>query len=340
MPNWVGDVVMATAALRAIRRALPAARISVALKGYVAPVLSGNPFVDDLVVLGEGEERGPLGWVRVSRRLRATQYDAAILLTNSLTSLIPVFLARIPRRIGYVGDGRSLLLTDRVFPEVEAGRRVPVPMPLYYQRLLDAVGIESAGPEYEVPPTDEDREVAAGHLTALGRDPGRPLVGLNPGARFGSSKLWDPVRFGELARRLIRRGCQPLLLCGPGESDMAAPIQEAAGEGLLDTSRDPIGLGPLRAIMHALDLLVTTDSGPRHLAVAAGCRVVVIMGSTWPQWTAWNLERTRVVRHDVPCGPCHLRTCPTDHACMDLVTVDEVEASVDDLLADWSPESA
>ncbi|MAB90554.1 MAG: lipopolysaccharide heptosyltransferase II [Planctomycetes bacterium] len=333
MPNWVGDVVMATPALRAIREASPQASITVALKEYVAPLLGGSPYVDAVVALGDGEERGVRGAWRLSRRLKSGRFDAAVLLTNSLTSAIPVCMARIPVRLGYAGDGRGFLLTHSVAPDLVGRQRRPMPMPEYYQRMLDRVGIPGAGPEYVCPPNESERAEMRALLDSLGRDRARPLVGLNPGARFGSSKLWPPERFGELAATLSLRGLQPLLLCGPGEEELAQAVRSAAGNDLLDTSTNPVGLAPLRALLEMVDLLVTTDSGPRHLAVVANKPVVVLMGPTWPQWTDWNLERTAVLRHDVPCGPCHKKVCPVDHACMDLITVEEVVSAVDGLLA-------
>lgn len=329
MPNWVGDVVMATPALRALRNAAPRARITVSLREYVAPLLEGSPYVDELMRLSARAEKGVGGAWRTARRLRAGRFDAALLLTNSLTSVIPTWLARIPVRLGYTGDGRRLLLTHKVMPERDGRDRRPVPMPAYYQRLLDRVGVAAAGPEYTCPPLDAERAEMRELLDTLGRDPARPLVGLNPGARFGSSKLWEPRRFGQLAKSLTERGCQPLLLVGPGEEALAEAVRAAAGDTLLDTSVRPVALGPLRALMEQIDLLVTTDSGPRHLAVAANKPTVVLMGATWPQWTAWNLDHTVVVRHEVPCGPCHKKTCPLDdHACMNLITVDEVLEAV------------
>ena len=324
MPNWVGDVVMATPALHALRKAAPDAEIIAAMKGYVTPVLAGSPLVEGVLVIDQDKIGGLRGVMRQRRRWRERRFDAAILLTNSFGSALPAWLAGIPTRIGYSGDGRRWMLTHRRPPEFEGRRRKPVPMPLYYQRLLDLVGIPEAGPDYIIPPTDDDRAVVDAALTDLGRDPAVPLVALNPGARFGASKLWEPERFGVLARRLEEAGSQPLLVVGPGEGALAEAIRATAGPGLLDTSRNVIPLGPLRALMERIDLLVTTDSGPRHMAVAARKPTVVIMGPTWPAWTDWNLEHTVVVRHAVPCGPCHLKTCPLDHACMDQVTVDEV----------------
>lgn len=329
LPNWVGDVVMATPALRALRRRYPDAAVTAAVKEYAAPLLQGSALADDVLVLGDREEKLPIGAWRFARRLRERRFDAAFLLTNSLTSAIPPFLAGIPRRIGYSGEWRGPLLTTRVPLRFRHRRRTPEPMPAYYQRLLDEAGVPPAGPDYELPCRPEDVAAVRARLEALGWRPGRPLAALNPGARFGASKLWAPERFAEVARHLRdARGFQVVVLCGPGEESLCRQVTSLAGAGILDSSSPPIELRLLRPLMDLVDILVTTDSGPRHIAVAAGKPVVVIMGPTHPQWTAWNLERTEVVRHDVPCGPCHLKACPTDHRCMDLVTVTEVLGAI------------
>lgn len=332
IPNWVGDVVMATPALRALRRACPGARITAMGRSYVIPLLSGSPLVDDLWPIERRDERLWGGCLPLARRIRSARFDAAILLANSFTSALPVALGRVPLRAGYGGGGRSLLINAPAKDDlIRRGVRRPKPMPLFYQGVLDAAGIPSAGPAYELPPEPGDETQAERLVEQLSaRSKGRPLVGLNPGARFGSSKLWDPVRFGELARRLSRAGFAVLLITGPGEEDLARAVRQAAGEGLAVPS-GVVPLPVLRALARRLCVLVTNDTGPRHIAVAAGCPVVALVGPTFPEWTAWNLERSRVIRHAVPCGPCHLKTCPLDHACMDLITVDEVEAAVLDL---------
>jgi heptosyltransferase-2 len=325
---------MATPALRALRRSLPQAEIVAAVRDYAAPLLAGSPLVNDLLILGDREERLLRGAWSYARRLRARHFDAAILLTNSLTSAIPAFLARIPARVGYSGEWRTPLLTHRLSPSTIKRQRAPTPMPLYYQRLLDVIGIPAAGPEYEIPVTQAQRDAVERQLSELGWDRSRRLTALNPGAKYGSSKLWNPDRFAAIARHLRdNRGWQVLVLCGPGEESLCRDICAQAGPPILDSSPRPFSLGSLPALMERIDLLVTTDSGPRHLAVAAHKPVVVVMGPTYPQWTAWNLEQTRVIRHDVPCGPCHLRICPLDHLCMELVTAEEVIAAIDSLVS-------
>jgi heptosyltransferase-2 len=204
-------------------------------------------------------------------------------------------------------------------------------MPRYYLDLVGFVGVPEAGDAYDVPVLPADRAAASALFAHLGIAEGRPVAALNPGAKFGSSKLWSLDRFAQIGDRLAGAGFQVLVLCAPGETGMARRIAAGMRAPVASTHERVVSLSALRGVIERLDLLVTTDTGPRHLATGLGVPAVVVMGSTHPGWTAWRLERTRVVRHDVPCGPCHLRRCPLDHACMDLVTADEVWGAIEDL---------
>jgi heptosyltransferase II len=321
---------MVTPAVRALRLHWPQARIVAGIRRYGRPVLEGLATVDELWDLDHRDERVGSGLPAYARRLREARFDLAVFFTNSLTSVLGPALARIPRRLGYRGDWRSPLLTERAPRE---DRRSPVPMPRYYLDLVGFLGVPPAGDHYDVPIRPEDREAGARLLAAAGVRGGRPLAALNPGAKFGSSKLWPLDRFAEIGDRLVsERGFEVIVLCAPDEAAMAQAIAERMRSPVASTHACVVPLPALRAVIERLDLLVTTDTGPRHLANGLDVPTVVTMGSTHPGWTAWRLDRTRVVRHDVPCGPCHLRRCPLDHACMDLVTVDEVWAAVGEVL--------
>jgi heptosyltransferase II len=330
LPNWVGDLVMVTPALRAVRSFWPGARLVAGLRRYGRPVLEGLPTVDELWDLDRRDEKVGFGLPGYARRLRDAKFDLAIFFTNSLTSVLGPALARIPRRVGYEGDWRSPLLTDRA-PRKD--RRAPIPMPRYYLDLVRFLGVPEAGEHYDVPVLDRDREEAARLIAELGIRGDRPLAALNPGAKFGSSKLWALDRFAEIGDRLVReRGFDVMILCAPDEAEIARAIAEKSRSPVVSTHGRVVPLHLLRAVVERLSLMVTTDTGPRHIAAALGVPTVVTMGSTHPTWTAWCLDRTRVVRHDVPCGPCHLRRCPLDHSCMELVTVDEVWRAIGEVL--------
>ncbi len=319
-PNWLGDVVMATPVLRSLRRRFPDARIALGLRRYAMPLLEGSPLVDELI---EVPARGWAARFRQARELRDRGFDLGILLTNSFGSALELFLARIPRRRGLVGDGRRLLLSEPVLPELAEGRRVPVPMTLFYLRVVAGLGVELDDPRYELPVSQADEAAAADFLESQRIGAGETLVGLNPGAKFGSSKLWLPERFAALADRLVAAGLRPILLGGPGEEGLLAEIaglaaSPPAGAGVV------LPLGPLKALIRRLALLVTTDTGPRAMAQAFSVPTVVLMGPTHPGWTDLNNERARVLRVEVPCGPCHEKVCHLDHACMTGIGVDGV----------------
>lgn len=330
MPNWVGDVVMATPFLRAVRAAWPAARVTLGLRGWSAATLAGTRLADELWTLDRGESRPFGGLGDYVRRLRAGRFDVALLLTNSLGTALAPALARIPVRAGYDGDGRYPLLTHRVPKRL---RLPPQPMPELYARVHEAVGVPSAGPAYELPLLPEDVADADRRLAALGVDPRRPLMALNPGAKFGGSKLWAPERFAAVGDELVRRyGADVLVLVGPEEKELGARVVAAARERLIGTHDAVVPLAPLRAVAARLKLMVVNDTGPRHIAVAFGVPTVCVMGSTHPRWTDWLPERQRVVRVDVPCGPCHLKTCPLDHRCMNDVPTEAVVRAAAELL--------
>jgi heptosyltransferase-2 len=328
-PTWIGDVVMATPALRAIKERYPDAALTAVARPPASLLLEGHPRVDEVLTLEAREERGLRGALRLARRLRQRRFDMAILLANSFTSALPCFLARIPIRAGYRGDLRGPLLTHAAQAECHDGVRVPVPMPVYYQRVLDLLEIPSRGPAYELGSRPGIAAQVEDRLRRLGVRGDAPIVGLSPGARFGESKLWPAESFAACARELSERGFTPLLLGAAAERDLLRRIADLSEGRAFDSGADPFGIEELPGLLPRLLALITTDSGPRHIATWAGLPVVVVMGPTHPGWTHWNLDRTEIVRKDVPCGPCHLKVCPTDHRCLRSITPEEVLAALE-----------
>ena len=336
-PNWLGDVVMATPAFARIRSMYMQAEIVCGIKPSLRAVLSGQKAFDRF--FDWTRVRSPLDLWRRTRALRAERFDLAIVLTHSLSSLLPVWLAGIPERVGYLHDGRSLFLTRGLYARKErlqrqwGPKRLPVPMVEYYFQLLDLLGMPRVGPAPLLRVSADEEARAAQRLAQLGVAPGERYFVVNVGAAFGSSKLWPTERFAETAARLSQRtGARGVLLAGPGEEPLVLAVAAQARVPLLPAIDPVFPLDVLKAVIKNALLMLTGDTGPRHLAVAFQVPVVVLMGPTDPRYTAANLERTRVVRHDVPCGPCHLKVCPLDHACMQQVTVDEAVAAACALL--------
>ncbi len=338
-PNWLGDVIMATPALARIRSWAIEAELVLGGRPGHAAVLSGCRSFDRYLPLPK--RRGLGDFLREVARLRAERFDAAVILPNSFSSALSAACARIPVRIGYL-QGRGPLLTHGVRARAArrrgpGPRREPMPMVDYWFALLDAFEMPRVGPKpiLRVPAGDE--RAAAELLTGFGLAPSGRLVLLNPGAAFGPSKLWPEESWGALARGLaadLGPGDLVLILAGPGEEALARRILErAAGAARVRAAVDPlVPLGPLKAVVRRAALMVTTDSGPRHVAVAFDVPHIVLMGPTHPGYTARNLEHALVLRREVDCGPCHLPHCPTDHRCLRGIGPDEVLAAARRLL--------
>jgi heptosyltransferase II len=335
LPNWVGDVVMATPALRALRQTHAQARIIGVCKPYVAGVLDGAPWFDGLEFLdrcGPRQNR----WPGVAWRLRRMRFDLAVLLANTFRSALVAWLAGCRRRVGFVRHGRGVLLTDRFqFAIGPAGALRPSPIIDDYNRLAQAVGCPRPGYRMELCTTaaDEQKADAVWEKFRLGDRP--EVICLNPGAAFGASKLWPAESFAQLAQDLaVRRDCKVLVLCGPAERDLArAIVARADRPGITSLADEALSLGLTKAVVRRSSLLVTTDSGPRHFAAAYDRPVITLFGPTHIAWTETYFQRAIHLQKPVPCGPCQKRVCVTDHACMRLLTPAEVLAAADTLLS-------
>jgi heptosyltransferase-2 len=321
---------MATPSFAALRRAFPRARIAILLRPGRDGVVEGLPDFDEVLL---DRTKGSFGsWLRLVRELRRERFELGILFTNSLRSALAVFLAGVRVRVGYRHGGQRPFLTRAVEPEREGRGWKPAPMPDLYARLLSAAGVEPGGAQPRLAVTPRCEEEAGRCREALGIAPGEELIGLAPGASFGASKLWPADRFAALADSLTARyGRRTIIFCGPGEESIASEIARAMKTAPINTAERPLGLDLLKPFVRDVKLLVTTDSGPRHYANAFGVAAVVVMGPTDPRWSAYALERSEVVRHDVECGPCHLAVCPIDHHCMTGITPAEVLERIEQL---------
>jgi heptosyltransferase-2 len=341
LPNWVGDVVMATPALRALRDQFPDACLIGVLKPYVAGVLEGTSWLDELTFL---DRTGPWSrrWPVVARTLRRARVDLAVLFPNSFHSALVAWLGRCRRRVGYARYGRSLLLTDPLEPRYDAqGRLLPSPVIEAYNRLAQHVGCPSPSYKMELGTVPRDEELADSVWRRAGFASVAEVVCLNPGAAFGAAKHWPVESFAELARLLVDgRGSGVLVLCGPGERALARDIARLTGRpGVHSLAEHLLSIGLTKACVRRADLLITTDSGPRHFAAAFDRPVVTLFGPTHIAWTETYYPLAIHLQKRVDCGPCQLRVCPLDHRCMKLLTAAEVFAAATDLLARF-PKSA
>ncbi|HEX8203752.1 MAG TPA: lipopolysaccharide heptosyltransferase II [Isosphaeraceae bacterium] len=314
-PNLIGDTVMATPTLRALRRGFAGAHIAGILKPGVAPTLDGAPWLDERILF-DPRARVPEHRTRALLwRLRASRFDLAVLLPNSFRSAALAWLAGIPRRVGYARGGRGPLLTDRLVPERSGrGRYLPTPMVGYYLALARLVQCPVDTGRLELFTTDAEERAADRAWDRLGLT-GRRVVALNTGGAFGPAKSWPTEHFATLARRLATEaGAAVLVVCGPAERPEARAIVAQAGHpDVVSLAEEPISLGLTKASIRRAALLVTTDSGPRHFAAALGVPVVSLFGPTHIAWTRTHHPRAIHLRQPVPCGPCQKGVCPLGH---------------------------
>jgi heptosyltransferase-2 len=327
LPNHLGDVVMATPALRALRRGRPDAEITGVVRASLLGVLRGSPFLDRLVAHDIYRSRGKLAQFRarlaVASDLRGS--DVALVLPNSFASALLAFASRARVRVGYARRGRSLLLTDPVPAPRERGsgaraiigrgRFVPLAMERYYLDLVRRLGAPDLGTQVELF-REPDAERECDSLFASHGLGARPLVCLAPGAGFGPSKLWPLEYVAEVARSLVADGADVALVHGPGEGGLASEIATRAGVGLAMLGGDGMSLSLLKSVLARAQLLICNDAGARHIAAAFEVPTIVLMGPTAVGYTNLNLKRTKLLREPVECSPCQLKVCPIDHRCM------------------------
>jgi heptosyltransferase II len=323
LPNWIGDAVMATPALRALRKRFPQAEMVALHRPYVSDVLAGLDLVDRSMVLDtRGCDRDGQGG-RLIRRLKQERFDLAVLFTNSLRTAWLAWRSGAKRRVGFARDGRRILLTDALAPK---SRSLPNPVLDEYLRLAGHLGsdVSDRRTETAVVPHNE-HELARFWKQFDPRWRADGVLCLNPGGAFGSSKHWPTENFADLARRIVDRlGRTVLVLCGPAERDEARQIVYLAARDRVVSFADfPTSIGLTKAAIRSAEVLVTTDSGPRHFARPLGVPVVTLFGPTHQAWSETDDPRAVHLQIKVDCGPCQLRKCPLKHhRCMRDLSVD------------------
>jgi heptosyltransferase-2 len=328
--NWVGDAVMSVPALQTLRVRFPEAWIAVLARPWVADIYARETFANEVIPYTAGRGWNDLGgkW-KLSRELRRRGFDTAVLLQNAFEAAAIVWLAGIPRRIGYDRDRRGVLLTDAI-PVPQAGE-IPAHQRYYYLELLRRACLID-----ELPDVEAIRLGGAAAAAQAGRERFAAMgwsavTGVSPGAAYGGAKRWLPERFAEAAAYLGN----PVALFGSREErpicetiaemlrPRGVPVHNFAGE---TTLREFIDLAA------ACRVFLTNDSGPMHIASALGVPTVAVFGATDHVATGPTGPLARVVREPVECSPCLLRECPIDHRCMTAVPAERVAAEAGELV--------
>jgi heptosyltransferase-2 len=346
LPSWVGDAVMATPALRLVRDTLPGWYVGAICRPGIDQVLAGLDSLDEVHV---APTTGVLGPKRVAAQLRPRRYAAALLLTNSFSTALATRVAGIPMRLGYERDGRGLLLTHRLnAPKREGGGWAVVPAAEYYyhaaRALLDvladrtvdasaAIGPLPRHARLELVATESDASKAADVLANAGIEPNAKLAVLNPGGN-NPAKRWPADRYGQLADWLLEaHGLTSVINASPAEVEIARAIQGASASNPPCLADFGGSLAALKGVLARSSLMVTNDTGPRHMAAALGVPVVSLFGPTDHRWTTIPApagEALVLADPDLPEG----QTANDDpQRCrVDRITPDRVRQAVDSVL--------
>lgn len=337
--NWVGDSILSLPALKRARLEFPHAKITLLVLPWVAGIYEGCTAVDDLWLYDrQNLHRGLSGKLRLIRDLRQRQFDVALLFQNAFEAAVLARLAAIPVRAGYDRDGRGWLLSHKVAVDPRVSR---LHQTYYYLDLLEqllgrprtAQGLEPkptsqfvAGsmPDITLAVSPERKHAARIRLQSQGVDLNRTVVGVNPGAFYGSAKRWLSERYATALDRLIdERQASVVIFGSPNEVAIAEAIQSGMrNRPVILSGRTE--LSELIAMIACCDLFLTNDSGPMHLAAALRVPTLAIFGSTDEIATGPMSPASLVLNKRVECSPCLLRECPIDHRCMTRITAEEV----------------
>ena len=338
--NWIGDAVLTIPAIKAVRKAFPGAHISLLVKPWVAEVFSENPDIDEIISYDE-KFKGIMGKFRLAKTLRESCFDTAILLQNAFDAAFITWLAKIPERIGYKRDCRGFLLTKGISVPGEILGQHQIN---YYLNIIRSIKVDIE----ETPPyihlNDNEREKARETISSGLQDPHLPLIGINPGAAYGSAKRWPPEYFAELIMKIINElNGRVIIFGGHGEVEIANEIINEIntlkirrrieyGSRIMVMS-GKTSLRELAALISECDAFITNDSGPMHMASALQVPTAAIFGSTDPTATGPFGKGHKVITMDLDCSPCLKRECPEkDLACMTEITPDMVFSAINEIL--------
>lgn len=320
MPNWLGDAVMGTPILEDIKRDNPQAHLSVLCHSGIKSLLEANPYIDNFISFSRDKKTDTQEKQRIYQSLKEQAFDAGILLTRSFSSAWWFWQGKVKNRIGFADHLRKLLLTH---PQKAPIDEEYVHQVLTYKKLLGPLGIQQSHTEPKLYIRPEEKNQAVQDLEGYGITSEHLVIGVNPGAAFGSAKCWLPERFVELNRRLMITPHVRLIYFGDNSGkSLVDDICSHFGPRVVNLA----GKTTLRSFMAYLSLcncLVTNDSGPMHVAAALKTPLVAIFGSTNEIKTGPYASGTIIHKHTA-CSPCYLRQCPIDFRCMKSITVDDV----------------
>jgi predicted lipopolysaccharide heptosyltransferase III len=317
--RFMGDVILTTPLLHALRREFPSARITYIAEYPYISLLENHPAVDTLIGI---ERKKITGSLRAFARLVSSRYDLAIDLFGNPRSALLTFLCGAKIRIGGDFRGRRRLYTHLVNNDNRTLNAIE-----FHLSYLEPLGIHFPAADPGITITETEKKQARDYLLRRGFHLDEKIIGIHPGATW-PAKRWFPNRFAVLANRLMSQNkTQILFTMGNGEQDIMAAVIKSCTFSVIEPKILP--LRQLAAVLSQLDVYISNDCGPMHLAPAVGTPTIGIFGPGEPDiWFPYDISKGhRFIHHDIPCSRCHKDRCD-DMACMQAIGVDEVYDAV------------
>jgi lipopolysaccharide heptosyltransferase II len=327
--NWLGDVLFSTAAIRNIRREFPDSFIACIIPTRCYPVLKGNPHLDEIIVFDEKDRhRGVLAKLTFVQLLKAKRFDTVFLLHRSFSRALICRLADIPERIGYYTKKRGFLLTKKIkAPDPNTLHRID-----YYLNIIEKAGLRVEDRYTEFFVVEEDTNAVDDFLSKNAVNKNDFLVGINPGGNW-RPKRWLKEYWAILADKLISEFKAKVIITGSSSDISLAEDIAKLMKGKPVITCGIFNIRHLGALCKRLDLFITSDTGPLHIANAVGTKkIIALFGPTHPSITGpYPTGNVIILQKDVGCKiPCYVVKCK-DNRCIKAITPEDVIAKIKEI---------
>lgn len=328
----IGDVLLTTPAIKAVRDHYPNSHIAVMVRPYAEEIVDGNPYLDEVILYDkDGEHKGWWGTLKFVGELRRKKFDMALILhPTNRSNLIP-FLAGIPERIGY-DKKLGFLLTKKLKDVKHLGEKHEID---YNLEVLRTVGIEAKDKILYMPIKEENEKVIDRFFVLNNLKESNGVVAFHPGASC-PSKRWSAYRFGRVADELMKKyKFNVVIIGGPSDVETVKQMHMAMLYTPIILSEEH-SLGEVAALLKRCKIFISNDSGPVHIAVAVGTPVISIFGRADPglspkRWAPVGPNDV-VIHKDVGCRECFAHNCKINFKCLEAITVDDVLNAAENLV--------
>ncbi len=326
VPNWLGDNVLVMPAVNALRKSLPDAKISVMVKSSMADFWRMT-CVDEIIPFSFSKGfKGITERWQFAKKLKKEKFDSVLIFPNSFDSALVPWLAGIPEIVGWPTDGRFFLLNNNFSKPAHLKDKQQFLTYIYLiEKWLGKQIQVDAELSLKIP--EKEKEIVENEIANYNK----PIIGLNPGATYGSAKCWPAKNYADIAVKIHEeKNANIIIVGGPGDEKVCGEVFDlikkinSDAENWCENISGKTSICMLAAWLEQCDFLITNDTGGMHVGAAVGTSVVAIFGPTdWSSTAPLGINH-KLIKTDADCAPCLKRECPTNHHCMTSLTVEKV----------------